>query len=291
MSSVLTISAVDNTTEKITITAHGRSTGDGPAAVFVGSGGVIPGGLAPVTDYWVIVVDANTVKLATSSANALAGTAINITSNGTLPLQLLLGIPYRRPRTAAPGVEIIADDDNTVWDTMVALWNLLTGQAQSLWSAITFAVQLVANAGIVAGPNQHMAVSGTGLFKHGTRTLTIISNGAVSTPGTTGTVALIIPFSLEAGKRILAVRATVKDSVTGPTTLETSLSTAIAGATYSNAAAFGPASAGTGTIQTIQQTGLSTVVVAGTAYAVTVTQATGVASTTTYSIQVDYDQP
>jgi len=43
----------------------------------------LPGGLATATDYYVIRVSDATIKLATSYANAIAGTAINITDAGT----------------------------------------------------------------------------------------------------------------------------------------------------------------------------------------------------------------
>jgi hypothetical protein len=43
----------------------------------------LPAGLALATDYYVIVVSTSTFKLATSYANAIAGTAINITDAGT----------------------------------------------------------------------------------------------------------------------------------------------------------------------------------------------------------------
>jgi len=43
----------------------------------------LPAGLATATDYYVIVVDENTFKLATTYANAVAGTQIDITDAGT----------------------------------------------------------------------------------------------------------------------------------------------------------------------------------------------------------------
>lgn len=43
----------------------------------------LPGGLATATDYYVIRLSDTTFKLATSYANAIAGTAINITTTGT----------------------------------------------------------------------------------------------------------------------------------------------------------------------------------------------------------------
>lgn len=45
--------------------------------------GALPTGLALATDYFVIRVDATTIKLASSLANAIAGTAIDITAIGS----------------------------------------------------------------------------------------------------------------------------------------------------------------------------------------------------------------
>jgi hypothetical protein len=42
--------------------------------------GTLPGGLSAATTYWTIVTDANHFQLATSRANALAGTAIDLTT-------------------------------------------------------------------------------------------------------------------------------------------------------------------------------------------------------------------
>lgn len=73
----------DNTTETITFgAAHGLTTGDGPFRVS-NSGGGLPSGLVAATDYWAIVIDADTIKLATTLANALAGTAQLLATDGT----------------------------------------------------------------------------------------------------------------------------------------------------------------------------------------------------------------
>jgi len=61
---------------------HTLLTGDGPFQVS-NSGGALPAGLVALTDYWFIRTGANTGKLATSLANALAGTAIDLTTDGT----------------------------------------------------------------------------------------------------------------------------------------------------------------------------------------------------------------
>ena len=73
-------SKFDSTADTISITAHGFSTG----AVFqLTTDGTLPTGLALATDYYAIVVDANTLKLASSFNNALAGTAVDFTDDGT----------------------------------------------------------------------------------------------------------------------------------------------------------------------------------------------------------------
>lgn len=74
-------SSPNTTTEAVTATAHGKETGFGP--VRLATSNTLPAGLALSTNYWLIVVDANTVKFASSEANALAGTAVNITDAGT----------------------------------------------------------------------------------------------------------------------------------------------------------------------------------------------------------------
>jgi hypothetical protein len=76
-----TFTVADQATGKLTITAHGLNTGDGPFQLT--TTGSLPTGLTTLTNYWVIRFDANTIQFATSLANALAGTFIVLSSNGT----------------------------------------------------------------------------------------------------------------------------------------------------------------------------------------------------------------
>ena len=69
------------TTDVMTKSAHLFKTG--LKVQVSNSGGALPSGLSAATDYFVIYVDDNTFKLATSLVNAQAGTAIDITTNGT----------------------------------------------------------------------------------------------------------------------------------------------------------------------------------------------------------------
>lgn len=73
-----TDSDVDITNDRITINNHGYNTGD--VVGLTNSGGALPGGTAADTAYYIIQVDASTVSLATSRANAFAGTVVTITT-------------------------------------------------------------------------------------------------------------------------------------------------------------------------------------------------------------------
>jgi len=68
------------TTDICTAAAHGYLTGD---QVQVSSATTLPAGLAAATYYYVIKLTADTFKLANSLANAVAGTAVDITDTGT----------------------------------------------------------------------------------------------------------------------------------------------------------------------------------------------------------------
>ena len=71
---------VDVDSNNITIASHPYVTGT--KAALTTSAADLPAGLS-ATNYWVIVVDADTIQLATSLANATAGTEVNITDIGT----------------------------------------------------------------------------------------------------------------------------------------------------------------------------------------------------------------
>lgn len=76
----ITDAGVTNATELFTSTAHGLITGD---RILVTQDNTLPTGLTTATQYWVIKVSADTFQLATTHANALAGTNLLITSDGS----------------------------------------------------------------------------------------------------------------------------------------------------------------------------------------------------------------
>ena len=82
----IAVTAVDAAADALTIDARHILTGDGPVTLV--TTGVLPSGLAALTEYWLIKVSATQVKLATSSANAAVGTAVDITAVGSGDLSL-----------------------------------------------------------------------------------------------------------------------------------------------------------------------------------------------------------
>jgi hypothetical protein len=75
-----TFTTVNQTTGAATITAHGQVLGS--VGQLTTTGG-LPTGLSTSTNYYLIIVDANTVKFATSLANAVAGTDVALSGAGT----------------------------------------------------------------------------------------------------------------------------------------------------------------------------------------------------------------
>lgn len=77
-------------TENINAAAHGYTTGNGPYQLT--TTGTLPAGLALATNYWIIVVSAGVIKLATSYDNAIAETAVDITDDGA-GIHTIAGMP------------------------------------------------------------------------------------------------------------------------------------------------------------------------------------------------------
>ncbi len=74
-----TASKVDPAANTISITAHGQVLGSKVQAT---TSSALPTGLLTSTDYFVIVVSSSLIRLASSLANAVAGTAITLTTSG-----------------------------------------------------------------------------------------------------------------------------------------------------------------------------------------------------------------
>lgn len=90
---------IEQLTDKITLSSHGYSEG---VAVQLASTGALPGGLKPFTRYYVILDDANTIRLAISTADAASKNFIDLTSAGTGSLVIDAGVPLGLTNTVKP---------------------------------------------------------------------------------------------------------------------------------------------------------------------------------------------
>ena len=122
----------------------------------------LPAGLSLATDYYVIKVTDTTIKLATSYANAVAGTAIDITSAGTGTHTINTLLPRY---TSGAGVQAM------MWNTNAtalgaATPNLSIGYTNSA-QAGSRATPTVLPVGKTAAANGLILYSGTGAGKYG----------------------------------------------------------------------------------------------------------------------------
>lgn len=88
---------VDTATNVITSTAHGWQTGQ---EVTLTQAGTLPAPLAKNTPYFIIRTSADAFKLATSLSNAMAGTAIDLTTVGTANTNTVTPISKNMPAGA-----------------------------------------------------------------------------------------------------------------------------------------------------------------------------------------------
>lgn len=110
-------------TDICTSAAHGMKTG---LKVRVSSTTTLPAGLAAATDYFVIYLSANTFSLASSLADAQAGTALDITDTGT-------GTHTVTPTALAGGVLKVQESPNgTDWYDISGVTANITATGKAL---------------------------------------------------------------------------------------------------------------------------------------------------------------
>lgn len=119
-------SAVDTSTEYITMTSHGLATG---TVGQLTSTGTLPAGVTTSTNYYVIYVDADNIQLASSLTNAQAGTAINLTDQGTS------GATHTfTPTTLNTNVKLQASDDDTNWADISGTSTNITSSSTTIFN-------------------------------------------------------------------------------------------------------------------------------------------------------------
>lgn len=118
-------SDVNTTDNTITEASHGYPTGlKGQFTTTT----TLPAGLSLATDYFVIATTSGTYKVATSLANAQAGTAVDITDQGT-------GTHTFTPTSLAGGsVKLQESLDGTIWHDSTNGSQNITATANFFWS-------------------------------------------------------------------------------------------------------------------------------------------------------------
>jgi hypothetical protein len=159
-----------------TLSAFSTFTADAPTDVLTFSGYIdpytklqvsstttLPAGLSAATNYWTIPVSDVTCKLATSYANAIAGTAINITDAGTGTHTINTLLPRY---TSGAGVQCFFVNSNAT-PLGAATPNLSIGYTNSEATASRATPTLPAlPVGKTACPNGQILYSGTGVGKY-----------------------------------------------------------------------------------------------------------------------------
>lgn len=190
-------------TDQLTATAHPLQTGDGPVQNS-NSGGGLPGGLAAVTNYWALRIDANNFKLATSRANAIGGVPIDITSNGT-GTQTLAAVGATRVSDAEVTRNLTVDGFTTltggitgalsvigtITPTTITSTSTINDWAPSGFSGAATIRQVVQNAGAggnvsiggIAGGSDSRIVVLHALGVQAADTITLLHNSGGSTSG------------------------------------------------------------------------------------------------------------
>lgn len=112
--------AVNTTTKAVTLANHGYATG---TVGQLSGTATLPAGLSTLTDYYIIALTANTFQFASSYANAIAGTFISFTTQGT-------GLQTFTPNAITGGTaQLQTSNDNSIWNSI--------GSSQSISGATT----------------------------------------------------------------------------------------------------------------------------------------------------------
>jgi hypothetical protein len=141
----ISVSAVNTGTDELTATAHGLL--NGARFRLRNIGGALPAAtpaLAGLTDYFAIVTGVNTLKVATSSSNAFANIAVDITGAGTGTHLVQYGLPYCVPRIAAPLTQVFSEDDNAAWQSIVALNDRVNAPRRKPLIGVTYVIDAAA---------------------------------------------------------------------------------------------------------------------------------------------------
>lgn len=170
------VGAVSAAADTLTVTGHPYVTADGPFRLT--TTGTLPGGLAPDTDYWIVVVDENTVQIAdsfndTGGNNVARGlgtvpnpiTVVDITSAGTGTMSI---VPSEATVRAGEELQVIAQGDREITISFTCFAPEGAGvQAVEILTNVMASLQL----NVTALDDAGIGVDDAGAFARGVRLL------------------------------------------------------------------------------------------------------------------------
>jgi hypothetical protein len=164
------VTAVNNGTGALTVPNHGFSTGAAVTMDDLNPGAALPNPLVAGTTYYVIEVDGNNIKLATSSGNATAGASIALTSAGAGDINVVSIIQA----TAISPREAVEVSHKVTWNDITSQGDTLNcRQIKLVKSTVSFvptnlALQTILNAlafqGGTAAPGQSMPTANLDIY-------------------------------------------------------------------------------------------------------------------------------
>jgi hypothetical protein len=181
-------SQINTTSEVITIGSHWFSNGD--KITYTTGGGTVIGGLVNNTYYYVIKSSSTAIKLASTYSNAIAGTAINLTSAGvgsSHTISNALGLPSATAVLSPTGVvkriKIIDSGENypsTPTVTIGNIWTATTSVTLGQQYAVGPKLYTVTTAGTTGSSSPTSSVLGD-IVTNGSASLQWVGTAAAGT--------------------------------------------------------------------------------------------------------------
>jgi hypothetical protein len=236
------------------------------------------------------------VQLSDGSSNLLRIAAPAMAANYTLTLPSAVPASTSVMQLSAAGVVSASPSGNIATTGTVATGALTVTGAATVSTTLGVTGLITASAGLTAAANQHVTVSGTGRFKHGTLQLALSPNGGSTlsgtmTAGTSGVAAAGVGdtyrfnIPIVVGKQITRVRIAVTTTGAGAATLALFRYNLLAGGAATSVASGTTSGAST---QFVDISGLTETIASERAYAISFVA--GNAGDVVHGANVYYDE-
>lgn len=128
--SAKTITAIDEETSTLTVVDHRYSNGAGP--IRLATTGEFPMGLDVNTEFYVSVIDDNTIKLSLTEENALGGDTIEFIDAGSGTISIALSVTTPSSNVSTTGSIMLVPSDGIVVFAAPAMVTLVGASSESI---------------------------------------------------------------------------------------------------------------------------------------------------------------